>query len=209
MTRPDQTRPDHNYYAYLSMWFRPRLTIRRVLEHNPYQGVRLLATILALENFFFYANSWSLGLRMNYLAVILVGVVVSPFWGAVWLWITSHIFYYTGRWLGGSAPIESLRTAMAWSKIPAVGILISWGCIIAIARDEAFIYAGGGSPYIMIFNSLNFVFALWSIFTLIQVIKELQDFSSGRSIANLLIAWTLFSGPFIATMYLILFTLNF
>jgi len=191
------------------MWISPKQTILTIVEENPSRGVYLLATFLALENFFFYANMWSLGLNAHFLALVVIGIAISPFLGYFWILIMGHVFYYTGRWMKGAAPVEHLRAAVAWSKIPAIGILLSWMCILAIAPEEAFIYSGGGNPYVLIFNVLNLIFAIWSIWILFEAIREVQQFSVGRTIANILLSWCLFSLPLTIVIFIVLFLLKF
>jgi hypothetical protein len=193
---------------WLLAWFFPRRAIRIVLNTDPKRGIQILATILALENFFFYANVWSLGLTLNFKLICLIGIIVSPFWGYVWLLAISYVFWHTGKWMGGIASLEHIRSVNAWSKIPTIGILASWICLIALAPQEAFIYTGGGNPFLGILHVLNFFFAIWSIITLIQLLREVQRFSVMRSIANILLSWCLFSLPLTVLIFALLFILK-
>lgn len=193
---------------WLTMWVMPKRTIRAIIQENPYRGVHIITTALALENFFFYGNLWSLGLRTNLLWLVIIGLLISPFLAYLWISIMSHIFYYTGRWFNGSAPLPHLYAAVAWSKIPAFGILFSWVCILLIEPEEAFIFEGGGNPHILIFNFFNLVFAIWSVLLLIGTIQEVQKFSLGRSICNSLVAWSVFSIPVWLLIFIALFILK-
>jgi hypothetical protein len=196
-------------FPWLAMWVRPRSTIRFIIEKDPTQGIYLLPAVLGFENFFFYANMWSLGLRVHFTMLVCIGLVLCPVMGYLWIWIMSRIFYYTGHWLKGRASLQELRAAVAWSKIPAFGILLSWLGILALSPEEAFIQIGGGNPYIHIFHILNFIFAIWSIVLLIQVIREVENFSLSRSIVNVLLAWSLFSLPIILIMLTALFLVRY
>lgn len=181
---------------WITMWFRPKQTIRAVIEDDPTRGIIAITTALALENFFFYGHIWSIGLRPHFFWIVIFGLICSPFLGYLWVFIVSHIFFYTGSWFKGKAPLQHLKAAVAWSKIPALGILLSWICMLVMEPDEAFIYEGGGNPYTTIFHFLNLVFAIWSMILLIGTIQEVQKFSLGKSLCNIVVAWTFFSIPF-------------
>lgn len=194
---------------WLWMWVSPRRTVREIIEKNPSYGIYLLTTFLALENFFFYANMWSLGMDFAPYTLILLGLLISPILGWLWLFCMSHIFYMTGHWLQGKAPLEHLRVALAWSKIPAMGILFSWMGILLLSPEEAFIQYGGGNPYALIFHGLNLLFALWSILLVIRSIQEVEKFTWLRALANVTLAWALFSIPVTLLLFTTLFFLRY
>jgi len=172
---------------WLTMWAQPRGTIRSLVHNKPSYGVFYLAAIYALENFFFYANWWSFGLNISFFTILLTGIILCPFIGFVWLYFIGWIFHFSGRWLKGTAPAAHLRTALAWSKIPAVINLLMWFILIFVSPDVVFIQDGGGTSSLFV-NFIAFILAVWSFVLLIQGIREVQGFSVGRSLANVLIA---------------------
>jgi hypothetical protein len=191
------------------MWVRPRSTVREIIQHSPSYGIHLITTILALENCFFYANLWSLRLNLELYTIIAIAAVASPILGYLWLFIMSRIFYLTGHLLRGVAPLEHLKVAAAWSKIPAIGILLSWIGIILIAPDEAFLEYGSGNPDVLIFEFLNIAFAIWSVMLTIRSIQEVEQFTFLRATANVLLAYSLFSLPVILLVSTTLFFLRY
>jgi hypothetical protein len=172
---------------WLAMWSQPRNTIRAVVHNTPRYGVWYLAAIFALQDFFFYANWWSLGLSAHYYGLLLLGVVLSPLLGFIWLYFMGWVYGLTGRWCGGHAPALHLRAALAWSKIPTSLNILLWFVIIVLTPERAFIQDGGGPPSIFI-NFIYLILGTWSLILLIQSLRELQSFTILRSIANILLA---------------------
>lgn len=191
------------------MWVAPRATIRSLTQEGISYGLWFIASIFALENYFFMVNSWSLGLRISFVYLILIGVLISPFIGKAWVEVLGRIFYYTGHWLKGSAPLIHLQIAITWSKIPSLGILCCWITILFMSPEGVFIQAGSGNPYILIFHFLNIVFALWSTVLLIQSIREVENFSLIRSIVNILLAWSILTIPIWAITFLLFYIARF
>jgi hypothetical protein len=172
------------------MWSQPRSTIRAIVHNKPAFGVFYLAAIYALQSFFFYANWWSLGLKTNYYALIILGVVLSPFIGALWLYFMGWVFSLSGRFLKGRAPPSHLRSAIAWSKLPTSISLLMWLILIFFTPEYVFIQGASGFSSIFV-NFITLILGIWSLVLLIQGVREVQHFSLARSILNVFLAWLL------------------
>lgn len=172
---------------WLSMWGQPRVTIRSILYSNPKYGIFYLASLYVLDNCFFYSNWWSLGASFPFYSIFLVSLILSPLVGLGWLYFSSWIFYFTGRWLKGEAPPVHLRAAIAWSKIPLSASVFMWLLLLAVHPEATFIQDGGGSSSLFI-NFITIILNIWSFILLVQSIREVQNFTLLRSIANIFLA---------------------
>jgi hypothetical protein len=175
---------------WLSIWNQPKSTLRAIVHHNPSYGVFYLSAFYALQSFFFYLNWWSVGLENEFFHLLLTALLLSPFIGIIWIYYIGMIFYFTGRLLKGTAPAAHLRTVIAWSKIPHAINLLIWFILIFTDSETVFIQDGGGPSSIFV-NAIAFLLALWSVVLLVQGLSEIQQFSTHRSIANVVIAWAL------------------
>ncbi len=173
------------------MWTRPRSTIKTIVDSNPKYGVLSLVSIFMLQNLFFYANWWSLGIKTPGWALLIGAIILSPFLGMVWVYLAGWIFHFTGRWLHGRAPASYLRAALAWSKVPAGINLLMWIVLILVDWKTAFILNGKASSTFLI-NLVNLVTGIWSFILLIQSIREIQRFSISRSIINIAMGWVIY-----------------
>jgi hypothetical protein len=173
---------------WANMWTSPRSTIRTVVNINPKYGVLSLAWIYALQTYLFFASYWSFGLSFSFAAILVVGLVLSPLIGWVWIYFTGWVLYFTGAWLGGKAPMAHLRTAAAWSKIPSSISLLMWLILMIAGTDLVFINGVSG-PSSLFIHFILFILGVWSLVLLILSVREVQGFSVPRTLLNIFLAW--------------------
>ncbi len=170
------------------MWSQPRNTIRDIAFNRPRFGVYFLASIYALQGFFFYANWWSLGIRERYPLYLALGIVLSPLVGILWLYLTGALFYLSGKLFHGQASLLQIRALVAWSAIPFTITLVMWLLLLFYTPEYTFIQESG--PYSSIFiNTITLMVKIWSFVLLIQSLREVQRFSLRVAIINILIVW--------------------
>ena len=180
---------DASVNPWLTMWSQPKNTVRALIRSRPAYGVFYLVVIYALQGFFFYSNWWSLGLTAHFYTLLIMGVVLSPLIGLVWLYYAGFIFHLTGRWLKGRAPASHLRTAIAWSKLPYTINLLMWLVLIFMNPKSVFIQDAAEGPSSIFVNFITMILGIWSLVLLVQSVSEVQQFTVARSAANILIAW--------------------
>ena len=95
---------------WLTVWTEPRETIRRIIAENPKRSLWLLAAIYGFSSLLNSFQSGSLGASIAMAPLLLLALVIAPFWGyfvfALWSWVvlwTGKIFkgqgnFYTKCW---------------------------------------------------------------------------------------------------------------
>ena len=185
----------HRTHPWFAMWLHPRQTLRRIIDTRPSYGVFWLVFVFALENLLFYANWWSLGMRYSSGAILAFSLLLAPVFGLIWVYFAGWIFFFTGRWLNGSAPASHLRSALAWSKVPAALNLLLWASLLIASWKTVFIQDGNpasGWASSLVVNLTSLVSGGWSFILLVQAIREVQDFSLSRSIINIAMGWVIY-----------------
>jgi hypothetical protein len=186
------------------MWVQPRRTLRTLLQLKPTYGLLWLVTVYALQRALFFAHYWSLGLTLPLYVILPLSLVLSPFLGLAWLYTCGWILHATGHWFQGKASAATLRTAYAWSKIPAEISLLMWVILILLYPSDAFIPDGHG-PSSSLVHSVSSILSVWSFVLLVQLVREVQHFSLLRALANSLIAWFLSVLTFLLAAALLLY----
>lgn len=176
---------------WLAMWTQPRNAIRFILQTHKKYGVLLLAFVYALQKCFYLAHHSSLGLIFSFSAIILSALILSPFIGIAWLYISGAIFSLVGRWLKGRGTAVDFRAALAWSKIPMSLSLFMWLILSTAFPSSVFIMDAGGASSVFI-HFISLILWTWSFILLFHMIREIQLFSRARSWANLLIGFALY-----------------
>jgi hypothetical protein len=170
---------------WLLMWGEPRKTVRAIVDAHSSYGVLFLSFLYVFQEFFFYANYWSLGVDQPLLFVI-YGVISSVLVGILWIYFSGLVYYCVGYLMGGKANQSSLRVAIAWSKIPMTVSLFMWFVLILMHPDSVFVQDRASPSFVFIYF-ITFVLVIWSFVLLVQGVREIQRFSIGKSILNCLI----------------------
>jgi len=180
---------------WVSMWTRPRKTIRALVDYKPNYGVFYLASLFAFQDLLYYANWWSFGTKFSPLSIFLGSLILCPLVGLVWVYFAGWIFYFTGRWLHGRASASHLRKALAWSKVPVSINLLVWLGFLIFGVPSAFILEGSHDTGLFSTIFLNFISlatGIWSFVLLVQSIREVQHFSISHSIINVAMGWVIY-----------------
>jgi hypothetical protein len=197
--------PDHRN-PWLSMWSHPRVTISVLVQTRPSYGVYSLATLYALQSFFFFFNWWSLGSSPYYTSTLILGILLSPLFGILWIYGLGFIYFLTGKWLKGKSSPSHIRTALAWSKIPYSISLGMWLILILMNPVDAFVHDSMAPSFVFI-NIIGLILETWALVLLIASIREVQHFSILRSIVNIALA-SFISAVIFTTIFCFFFIRN-
>lgn len=180
---------------WLSIWIRPRLTIRTLLESEPERAVLLLAAVGGVAEALDRASSSGIGDRVPYDVALAVTLAVGPLAGILTLFLGGYVLSWTGRWIGGQSTAEDVRTALAWANVPVLGILALWVMEIAFIGSELFTTATPrldsspllGNAFLMFFLG-QMIFGIWALIILLHGLGEAHRFSAWRAAGSLLLS---------------------
>ena len=168
-----------------TVWFSPRLTIRRIIdavERPSFVLVVAVACVSSALGGVQQDETGAISAAASTMPVIVgglqlvFGVLIGPF-----------ILAFVGGMLGGEADPTELRHAVAWSYVPTVVALVFWIPALMFLPGAAEIAADEDSGT-AIGAALGvtgvLTCGLWSIVILIAMIAEVQRFSVVKAIAN-------------------------
>ena len=147
------------------------------------------------------------------IAVIIgIACVLGPLGGLLSLWVSSHLLRWTGRWIGGTANREHLKTAIAWATVPAVFALPLWIPELLLFGSDLFTEETprlDAQPLLWIpFISLavvELVLGVWSLVILCHTVAEVQSFRSAwRGLGNVLLAGAVIIVPLLLLLVTLL-----
>jgi hypothetical protein len=194
-------------HPWFKIWINPRGTIREIIDYNPNYLVIPIALLSGLAQALDRSIGSSLGDDFDLRILIPVIIIIGPILGIIGLYVGGAILSWFGQRLGGQGSQEEVRTALAWSSMPQLLILILDIGLIALLGTEAFTSSTHKMDarieqsliaaifYSFIFIGILFitvVLAVWSIFLYIKCLAEAHQFSSWRSIATILIPSAVF-----------------
>jgi signal peptidase I len=168
----------------LSVWFKPRDTIGRVLATDPRRHVLLLAALGAIAGF--VAELTKAGLVLQLLDWRLAGIVAigGAICGILGVYIYALLFRWGGLLLGGGASPVQVRAVLAWGGAPSIiGLAV---CLLALAWLRLAGGAGAAAPRMLtvVLEAVTLLLGLWSIVLTLLMLGGAQGFGFWRTIAN-------------------------
>lgn len=178
----------------LSIWTRPRETIRHIVTHDPNHMVLLLAALGGILSVLDKASMKSYGDRYPFPMIIIMALILGPIVGIIGLYIYSALLRWTGKWIGGQASPEEIRAAWAWSHVIVIGGGLLWLPELAIFGQEMFTTATpslDADPFkailLIILSVGQLAFGIWWVVVFLKCLSEVQQFSIGKAVLNALL----------------------
>jgi Yip1 domain len=179
---------------FLTIWTRPRATIRAIVDTRPEHHVLLLAAIGGVYNALGQATLRGSGDVIPTAGVLGICLILGPISGLFSLYVGGYLLRWSGSKLGGRATDQQVRAAIAWSTVPAVVLVLLWIPKLVLFRSDLFttemprIAANPGLGLLMLgFAALDLILAVWSFVLLLKCLGEVHGFSAWRAIASMLL----------------------
>src|SRR5207245_2933877 len=132
------SRPAEAPEPWISIWSRPRATLRHILDTDPRRGLFRLAAIGGIAQGLAAATKPGYGDAYSIPIVVTVAVAGGALAGLLGIFIASVLIGMTGRWLGGRGGMTEVMAALAWANVPAAWSLALWLPRAALLGEETF-----------------------------------------------------------------------
>jgi hypothetical protein len=196
---------------FLTIWTRPRATIRGIIETDPTYRVIALTSASGIVGALNNAAQRNAGDRLPLSAILGMAIVLGPIGGLIGLYIGAWFVGLSGRWLGGRADSEEVRAALAWSAAPTLVVIPIWIIQLAVFGHEMFTSAtpsveANPALYILVITTAvaEFALAIWSFVILLKTLGEVQGFSAWRALGSMLLITLIILIPFIILVIVVL-----
>jgi hypothetical protein len=179
---------------WLGMWVRPRETIRAIVQFKPGYLFPLLCLIYGFPLLLQMAQNFSLGDRFPMGGIVIGALVGAVFIGMIGINLVAALFYWTGKWIGGTGTFQTIRAAVAWSNVPNLVNSLIWVVNMASFGNRLFTHGFVETPFVgnelalIFFTSLvQVVIAVWGFVIVLKALGEVQGFSAWKALLNVLI----------------------
>ncbi len=194
-SEPEFIEPEfHGGNPLLTIWVRPRATLRHILNTDPRRGVLLLAMLQGVGQAFAQAALTDMGDKFSTGQIVAICLIAGPFIGLTSLYISGALLRWTGSWLGGRGTSEDVRAALAWSYVPSICSLILLIPEYALLGREIFTSETprlGENPalalVVMGIGIVEMILRLWSVVLALKCLGEAHRFSSGKALGTILL----------------------
>ncbi|OGN66426.1 MAG: hypothetical protein A2888_00545 [Chlamydiae bacterium RIFCSPLOWO2_01_FULL_28_7] len=185
---------------WFSILYNPSKTVSYILNTNPKMGFFFLSSIWFLEFFFIYICFFGFPFHVSFFLVLLLAALLSPFLGALGIFIFSAVLYIFSKMFKGEAKFSHIKTITALSKTPYVFSLILWFSLSFFALDMII-------DSNKLLDSKHFIIiisictTIWSFIILLFSQKQIQKFSVLKSFISISLSYLLI----LTSLFLILF----
>jgi hypothetical protein len=176
---------------FLTIWTRPRATIRSILEKAPTFRVLPIAMVGGIVQALQIESLLSAGSHFSILVILLMALVVGPPFGLILLYAGAWIVELSCRLLGGKANSRDVRAAVAWSLVPFLATIPLGIIRIAFLGRDMFIF-GGVDPFahpVLVYGTgiPELVLSIWCLVVTVKALGEVQRFSDLRAFNSMLL----------------------
>jgi hypothetical protein len=177
---------------WLSIWMKPRETIRAIVDTDPERYIILIAMLSGIAPALNRASSNNAGDDSSLGVMILLALVVGAISGVILLYIGGALLNWVGNALGGEAEAVETSAAIAWASIPIIFGMVMWVPEFALYGQDLFrSYAPriSNNPVpLLLMGTIEMITWLWAIGLLVACLSEVQRFSVWEAIVTLLIS---------------------
>ena len=190
---------------WIGILFRPRETIRALLDNNRGGHVQLLAVLegmavaLSLSSGVFGDDPSQLSFTRTLLSVLAFGSAA----GLIVLYLLSWLIAVTGRRIGGIAAPSHIRVALSWGAIPVAwslvlklpALVLLRGAVFTADYDSVRNFSLVQAMALSVSDAGSIVAGLWGLITVVKSVNETQRFSGRRAYATFALAAVVFITP--------------
>lgn len=174
------------------IWLEPTATLSYILQNCPQKNVLLFLVIGGILRVINRASMRDMGDDFSTITILGIALIVGGLFGWMSYYVYAWALSVTGKWLDGKTLPTTFRTILAWSLVPSICTLFLLVPEVIIFGDDLFKSVPENHfPYFdtifLSFAVAEFVLGIWTLVILVQGIKLVQEFSTGRAILNLLL----------------------
>ena len=196
--------PARPAYPWLTMFVRPRQTMRQILDGDSTRFVVGLAMLGGVLTVLERASINGMGDRMPVPSIFAIAFPVGVLVGLIMLYLGGAVIQWTGSWFGGRATAAEVRAALAWGRMPFYFAGLLWLPYLGFFGGEVFM---GEMPSVeaqpwLLFVLMNLAvlevgLGIWGMVTLVLAVAEAHRFPAWNSLGSIVLAVILILVPLV------------
>jgi hypothetical protein len=189
---------------WLSIWTRPRATMRQILDTNPRRWMHRLAILGGIAE----AISGHIPDKPPFPhfdpgRLLAMKVVLGIGLGLLGLYLGAFIVWMTGRWIGGQGTFVQVRAACAWPNVLTLWGALLWLPLVAYlgmdafnVNPETFFDDSVGMMLFAPIFAIGLVLVFWRLVVFLKCLAEAHRFSAWQALGAAVIGIVLLVIPF-------------
>lgn len=191
------------------IWLNPRKVFKYIADTDFDDYHSILLILVGISNMFGSATDKHWGDHMPLAGVIVVCILAGALLGWISIYVFSALISWTGNWLNGEAPIDTIIKIIVYGSIPTVFSLSLVFVQIAIFGNDLFCSAADLLTDNAILNFIYYVsllletlLAIYSLVIIVIGVAVVQKLSVWKAVLNLFLATMLIVIPLGALVFL-------
>ena len=189
---------------WLTMFVRPRQTMRQILDGDSTRFVVGLAMLGGVLTVLDHASMNSMGDRIPVSTIFAMAIPIGVLVGLIMLYLGGAVIQWTGSWFGGRGTAAEVRAALAWGRMPFYWAGLLWLPYLGFFGGEVFM---GEMPSVeaqpwLLFVLMNLAvlemgLGIWGLVTLVFAVAEAHRFPAWNSLGSIVTAMVLVVIPLV------------
>ncbi|TDL31846.1 hypothetical protein E2R51_11540 [Jeotgalibacillus sp. S-D1] len=185
---------------FLSVWTKPKQTIKQVIETKTALFTVLVAALGGLGSGLINVQDSGFNEGLSTIVVFVLALVLGAISGIVGVFIISGLYVLIGKMLGGTGNYQDMIRAMGPAYIPQIGVAIIY-LLLAVLYGEVFITEPDPSTFAVTSLPIGVYIAsllvtvglgIWGTVITCKAIGIVHHFSSLRGFGVILLVAALF-----------------
>ena len=183
---------------FTKIWTSPRKVFKYIVNSNYRKYSATLLVLAGISNIFFQSINKNLGNNFSLLGIILFCIIAGGLLGWMSFYFYAALLSWTGKWLKGEGNTDSFVRIISYAMIPSIVAMLLLIPQIYILGADLFTanhnFEGASvlsrmisGIVLMITGVLQMILGIWTMVLCVIGISEVQEFSIGKSILNMLI----------------------
>lgn len=184
--------PDNKLNPFISIWTKPRQTVRQVIEEPNSRFIFLLLVLAGYSAILFSVLDTDANETLGLWSILIGGLIISPLIAAFGNMIGALIALWIGRFFKGTGTYEQLFRALLAGQIPQIWmipLLLLWiflwpSSYFAVSMDA---YSGSDLVLNLILSAILFAVSIWTFVVQSKAVGEAHGLSAWKGAAIIFI----------------------
>ncbi|WP_316769881.1 Yip1 family protein [Pedobacter frigiditerrae] len=190
--------------VFSQIWLNPRKVFKFIYFYQYDKYMAILLVLAGIANAFQKISS----INISIVSIIIIYVIMGAIVGLIGNYIFAALISWTGDWIKGRASTKAILKVLAYSSIPLVFTPITVIARVVLRGNGDFNDDLDGYNSLTQFIDkglllLSGVLATWAFVICVVGIAEVQKFSIGKAILNLILPFLLIIIPIIVIALLV------
>jgi hypothetical protein len=196
--------------VFTQIWFAPKRVFKFINDTGYEKYMYVLLCLSGISRAFDRASTNNMGDNMSLPTVVLICVIVGGLFGWMSFYIYSALISWTGKWLQGKGDTGSIIRILAYSMLPNIAAMVLLIPLLIRYGNQTFQSATDLTSDDEIDNMLlytiyllDIILTVWTLLFAVVGLSEVQKFSIGKSILNIILPGLVIFVPLLLIVYFV------